>query len=78
LRIEPAPELEILRCNPRKFENLRLVADSELPISNVSGDCLEMALEIESEDAHEFGVKVRCSPMARNRLLLHILLMRSR
>ena len=62
LRIEPAPELEILRYNSRKFENIRLSANSELPLSNVSGDCLEMALEIEPEDAGEFGLKVRCSP----------------
>jgi len=62
LHIEPVPEFEVLRRNPRKREELRLTADSVLPLDEVSGACLELALEFELQDAHEFGVKVRCSP----------------
>ncbi len=62
LRIEPAPELEVLRMNPSVCRDMRLTADSELVVDDVRGDCLELAVEMEPEDAQEFGVKVRCSP----------------
>ena len=60
LRIEPAPELEVLRCNPRHRENL--IVSGELPLKDVRGDCLEISAVIEPGDAKEFGIKVRCSP----------------
>jgi beta-fructofuranosidase len=62
LRIEPIPELKILRRNPRKLEDLHLATDSEYQLDGVSGACLELLLEIEVGDAYELGVKVRCSP----------------
>lgn len=60
LRIEPAPELETLRCNPRHRENLTVFG--ELPLKDIRGDCLEISAVIEPCDAKEFGIKVRCSP----------------
>jgi sucrose-6-phosphate hydrolase SacC (GH32 family) len=60
LRIEPAPELEVLRDNPRHHENLAV--SGELPLNDVRGDCLEISAVIEQGDAKEFGLKVRCSP----------------
>ena len=62
LQIEPAEELNMLRLNHRRRENIELAADSELALDDVRGDCLELALEAELRDAQEFGVKVRCSP----------------
>ena len=62
LRIEPAPEVEVLRMNPRVRRDLRLTADSEVAIDDVRGDCLELAVEMEPDGELEFGVKVRCSP----------------
>jgi len=62
LRIEPVEELKMLRLNPRKQENLALVADSETTVKDVRGDCLELAVEIQPQGAREIGVKVRCSP----------------
>ena len=62
LGIEPVPELEALRFNPRHRENLTLSHDSDVDLPEVRGDCLELTLEIEPGDALEFGVKVRCSP----------------
>ena len=62
LRIEPAPELDVLRMNPRRLHDLSLAADSQFAINNVRGDCLELSVEIRPEDAREFGVKVRFSP----------------
>ena len=60
LRIEPAPELEVLRGNLRQRENLTV--SGELPLDDVRGDCLEISAVIEPGDAKEFGLKVRCSP----------------
>ena len=62
LRIEPAPELQVLRMNPRVRRGMRLTADSEVAIEDVRGDCLELTVEMEPDGAREFGVKVRCSP----------------
>lgn len=60
LRIEPAPELEVLRTNPRRRENLPVSAD--LPLEDVRGDCLELSAVIEPGDATELGIAVRRSP----------------
>ncbi|MCC6354033.1 MAG: GH32 C-terminal domain-containing protein, partial [Verrucomicrobiae bacterium] len=62
LRIEPAPELEVLRHNPRHRENVTLRAGQELMLEGVRGDCLEISAVFEPGDAAEFGIKVRCSP----------------
>jgi sucrose-6-phosphate hydrolase SacC (GH32 family) len=60
LRIEPAPELEALRCNPRQREYLTV--SGELPVEDVRGECLEISAVIDPGDAKQFGLKVRCSP----------------
>ena len=62
LCIEPVPELEKLRTKHHHQEAIQLKADMELDIEEVSGDCLELRVEIEPRDATEFGVKVRRSP----------------
>jgi sucrose-6-phosphate hydrolase SacC (GH32 family) len=62
LRIEPVPELSVLRMNERSHQNLHVQPDSELVVEDMAGDCLELAIDISSADAREFGVKVRCSP----------------
>ena len=62
LRIEPAEELERLRMNHRRFEDLTLAAGSEVAVEGVRGDCLELAAEMWPQDARELGLKVRCSP----------------
>jgi len=62
LLLEPVPELEVLRLNHRKHENIYLSADSELTLNDVRGACLELVVEIAFDEAREFGVKVRCAP----------------
>ena len=61
LRIEPVNELEALRINHRRREDVLVVPESDLDLPEVRGDCLEVSLEIEPLDAREFGVEVRCS-----------------
>jgi sucrose-6-phosphate hydrolase SacC (GH32 family) len=60
LRIRPAPELEILRTNPRQRDNLTVT--NELVLDDIRGDCLELDLVIAPGDAKEFGLVVRQSP----------------
>jgi hypothetical protein len=60
LRVEPAPELQVLRTNPRQRANL--VITGELALDEVRGECLELDLVIERGDATEFGLIVRRSP----------------
>jgi sucrose-6-phosphate hydrolase SacC (GH32 family) len=62
LTITPAPELEVLRANPRRTENLSVKADADTVLDGAQGDCLELAVEIDPGDAKAVGMKVRCTP----------------
>ncbi|MCY2925878.1 MAG: GH32 C-terminal domain-containing protein [Planctomycetota bacterium] len=62
LAIEPAEELNVLRYDHRRHENVKLAADTPWAQPDVAGDCLELALEADLAGATEFVVIVRCSP----------------
>ncbi len=62
LGIEPAPELEALRLNPRRKENISIPSGQEVTLADMAGDVLELSVEIDPGDAAQIGVKVRCSP----------------
>ena len=62
LRIEPVEEIERLRIHPRRHEDIRLTADAEVPMKDVAGDCLEIALEIDPSNAKQVGLKIHRSP----------------
>jgi sucrose-6-phosphate hydrolase SacC (GH32 family) len=62
LLFEPAPELAMLRLDHRRAPDAALGADAETTLAGIQGDTLEVALEMESAGATEFGLKVRCSP----------------
>ena len=62
LRIEPAPELEVLRMNHRVRRDVILAADAELELDDVRGDCLELMVRFQPGDAEALGVEVRCAP----------------
>ncbi|MBN2293299.1 MAG: GH32 C-terminal domain-containing protein [Pirellulales bacterium] len=62
LQIRPPKELETLRRNHRGMKDISLQADSEVPLKPISGDCLELALEIDPGKAKRVGLKVRCAP----------------
>jgi beta-fructofuranosidase len=61
LRMQVPEELERLRYNGQKLENLTVAADSELKLE-FRGDSLELRLTIDPDTARQCGVKVRCSP----------------
>ena len=62
LGIKPAPELEMLRFNPRLLENIDIPGDKEITLEGMAGDVMELLVEIDPGDAKEVGIKVRCSP----------------
>ncbi len=62
LGIEPAPELEQLRYNPREMRNVDIPADQEVTLENMAGDVMELAVEMNPGTGTEIGVKVRCAP----------------
>jgi sucrose-6-phosphate hydrolase SacC (GH32 family) len=62
LLIKPVKELETLRRNHRRIENIELSAGSEKVLEDIRGDCLELAVQIEPGSACQVGLKVRCSP----------------
>ena len=62
LRIDPVPELEVLRVDHVRMGSIDLATDSELTVERIRGDCLELAVEIDPREAREVGLKVRRSP----------------
>ena len=62
LRIDPVPELEVLRMQPHVRRDIHLAAGAEIALDDIRGDCLELAVQIEPAKAEAVGVKVRCSP----------------
>jgi len=62
LRMQPAEELQRLRYNGRTREHLHLAAGTELPLPEMAGNSLELAIEMQPDTAMQFGVKVCCSP----------------
>ena len=62
LRMEPVPEIESLRLNHRSRVDIMLDADSQENIDEISGDSLEIQIEMDPLDAKQCGLIVRCSP----------------
>ena len=69
LLFDPVPELEMLRTGHTALRDLQLQADAEVPLA-ISGDSLEIRATLEWDDAEEIGLKVRCSPDAREETLV--------
>jgi beta-fructofuranosidase len=62
LRMTVPEELALLRYNPRGYEDLIVAADGELALEGVQGRRLELRMQMTSEEASQFGLKVCCSP----------------
>ena len=71
LRMRPPKEFERLRYNAKKTENLALKADSELPLKDISGNAVELSVEMVPDGAKQFGVKVCCSPGGEEQTLVY-------
>ncbi len=62
LQMSPPEEMSLLRYNKRQLSGLVVEADSELTLEDISGNSMELSLEITAVDAGQYGVKVCCSP----------------
>ena len=62
LKIAVPKEIEQLRYRPFKAENIEIDADSDVLVEGISGDSLELALDVDQGLAIEFGLKVCVSP----------------
>ncbi len=71
LRMNPPAEIEQMRYNPKKKENLTINADSDLTVDGVSGQSLELSLTMTGPGASQFGVKVCCSPGGEEQTLVY-------
>jgi len=71
LHMDPPEEIERLRYNGKKQTNLAVPADSELALENISGNSLELDLEMHTKDAKQVGVKVCCSPGGEEQTLVY-------
>jgi sucrose-6-phosphate hydrolase SacC (GH32 family) len=71
LRMNPPEEIERLRYNPRRLENVTVPADGDLPLEHVSGRSLELHVEMDVREAAQSGVKVCCSPGGEEQTLIY-------
>ena len=71
LRMEPLPELQVLRRDHRQLGPIRVEPDSAVTLPDVPGDGLELAVEFEPGSAGVFGVKVRCAPDGAEKTLIY-------
>jgi beta-fructofuranosidase len=62
LHMDIPDEIKRLRRDAMKRENFIVGADGDLVIAGVTGNSLELAIDMESANASQFGVKVCCSP----------------
>lgn len=70
MRIKPIEEIEQLRINPKVHEDINLANGAELILEDISGDCLEIDLEIDPGSASQVGLKVRRSPQGEEETVI--------
>ena len=62
LQIEPAEELNSLRTNAQSLKDIEVKSDAVVPAEGIKGDCKEILVTIDPQQAMQCGVKVRSSP----------------
>ncbi len=71
LRIDVPEEIERLRHDAVRKENLTVSSDTDLAVDGVGGNSFELAIDMESANASQFGVKVYCSPDREEETLIY-------
>ena len=64
-------EIQNLRYNGRKKKDITVKSDSDVLLEGISGNSLELAIEMDSKKAGQFGVKVCCSPDGQEETLVY-------
>jgi beta-fructofuranosidase len=70
LLIKPIEEIEQLRMNHREQNEIALTDEQEIRLDNISGDCMEIDLEIDPGSASQVGLRVRRSPEGEEETLI--------
>lgn len=65
LRIDPIPELASLRYDPIRYQ--KLIVDQNKKLDGVHGDCLEMKVSIDAQEATKFGLNLRMNETGTER-----------
>lgn len=60
LLIKPLRELEQLRTDEKRVQNLTVKSDSNQVLEGIAGDTMELEIVMDAPSAGEFGVKVLC------------------
>ena len=71
LRMNPPEEIERLRGHEEKKTDLLIKADSDLILEGVSGNSVEIDLEMSAKEARQFGLKVCCATGAEEQTLIY-------
>jgi len=66
LIIKPLRELEQLRTDEKRKENLTVKSDTTQLLKGIAGDTMELEIVLEAPLAREFGVKVLCDKDGNN------------
>jgi beta-fructofuranosidase len=70
LRVSPAEEVEALRGEHVRLENVTMKPGAANLLDAVSGDCLELLARVEPGDTTALGLRVRCSPDGEEQTLI--------
>ncbi|MAI42784.1 MAG: hypothetical protein CMP95_10025 [Gammaproteobacteria bacterium] len=68
--IDIPEEIEALRYRPFSRNNLKIEANKELTIEGIRSNSIELSIEMESEEAREYGVKVCMSPDGKEKTII--------
>ena len=71
LRIRPVEELKQLRYNEQTVENIAVEADKEVLINTITGNTIELMVEVDPQGAGQCGVKVCRSPDGAEQTLVY-------
>lgn len=71
LRLRPVEELNQLRYNEQTVENIAVEADKEVLIEEITGNTIELMVEIDPQGAGQCGVKVCKSPDGAEQTLVY-------
>lgn len=66
LRIKPLRELEQLRTDEKREQNLTVKSDTAYVLKDIAGDRLELEIVLGAPSAREFGVKALCGKDGSN------------
>lgn len=70
LKMWPPKELEMLRYNPKVLDGFTVAADGERRLEDISGNSIELLIEMVPKGAKQFGVKVCTSPDSKEQTLV--------